>query len=162
MKFDKRYEGVRHFRNYQPLPDGFTEMTVNKLVYSNRGKEVRNFKFGDYVLFRHIDGNLISRPIYGIFIKWTVWDMAMVFNFIEKERAYLNNYYYISNPDTNYEMCLALCDPEIESLPLWDDDIWILGSWNVKPSLSELKSTLYRSLPKDERRDIYLEQLGIK
>lgn len=160
--FNNRYEAVRDFRNYQPLPDNFNEPTINNMIYSSKIAVRDSFKFGDYVLFRHIKNDkVISRPIYGIFTKWTVWDMALVFNIVEKERAYLWNYSFISNPDINYEMCLGLCDPEVESFALWGEDIWVLGSWSQKPSISELKSALYNSLPKDEKRDLYLEQLGI-
>jgi len=161
--FNKKYEAINDFRNYQPLPENFDEDTISTMMHSSKIRVRDNFKFGDYVLFRNIKEGKISRPIYGIFIRWNVWDMALVFNVIEKERAYIYNYSYISNPDINYEMCLGLCDPEVESFALWgDEDVWVLGSWSQKPTISELKSALYKSLPKDERRDLYLEQLGIK
>lgn len=99
-----------------------------------------NWKFGDWILIRHVtptDSSYIiaSRPILGVFVGMSAWDQAMAVNFVESPRAYLQ-----------YEECFYDSDPVVESIALWSDNIIPIGHWKSKPTFSELKGSIKNHL----------------
>jgi len=85
---------------------------------------------GHWILIRHVRPKAecrkekeISRPILALFVGFSLWDHALVVNFVR----------------TNYEL---QGDPKIERIALWSDNILVLGHWNHKPTLSEVKAIL--------------------
>jgi hypothetical protein len=134
MIFQEKYEAKRWFRKYTPyegkvkdeIPDGI--------------------KFGDFVLFRHINGTdkLISRPILGVFVGFSVWDMSLVFQFVEKLRAWEYHHKVITNRELGISLHLASMDREVEYVPLWHDGIKVIQKWGNKPTISQLKQALYK------------------
>jgi len=128
--FDKRYKAVEEFRQYKPYDGG----TISFWTEYNW----KDWKMGDWVLIQYIKGGEeISRPIYGLFIDFSVWDMALVVNIVESKRAYTQNY-GIGVEDSD-GFALAWEDPEVESFELWTGNIRVLGHWKTKPSIKELK-----------------------
>lgn len=134
MIFESRYEAFRWFRKYTPY-EGEVDIRIPE-----------DLKFGDFVLFRHIDGNsgtpTISRPIFGVFVGYSVWDMALVFQFVEKERTWEFSHRVITNKDLNISLLVGALDREVEYVPLWSSGIKVIGYWKTKPTISQLKESL--------------------
>ena len=68
MVFNKLYEARNWFLNYTEF-----ETPVSNFLDLKESWVLGHWKFGDYILFQHIQGDhaieLISRPILGIFTK---------------------------------------------------------------------------------------------
>jgi hypothetical protein len=149
MVFNKLYEARDWFLNYTEF-----EKPVINFWYDY---DFKDWKFGDYILFQHIkDGKLISRPILAIFTSFTVWDQALVINFIQNKRAWTWSHEVITNPENNYKMNICMLDDEIENIQFWTDNIHVLGHWKNRPTLSELKSSLQNKI---ESRDKILSDI---
>ena len=160
MVFNKYNEAVNWFRQYSTIDeslmkDGFYANSIKSTSMSKNP----NLKFGDWFLFQHIKGETISRPILAIFVGFNIWDQALVIQFIESPRAYRNFHHYISNPDINYEMCLAERVVETEQIQFWTDDIKIIGYWKHKPNFKEIKKSLVDDIPTIEYRDMLINRL---
>lgn len=89
------------------------------------------WKFGDKILIQHVtyeeDINpkqyKISHPIYALFVGFSIWDQALVINYVRQvHRAEIDE-----------------LDPKVEQIALWSDNVLVLGHWNYTPSLSEFK-----------------------
>jgi hypothetical protein len=138
MIFESRYEAFRWFRKYSPYEGDVKDEIPEGL------------KFGDFVLFRHIDGDgdgktpTISRPIFGIFVGFSVWDMALVFQFVEKERAWEFSHKVITNKELKIKLHVGALDREVEYIPLWNQSVKIIGQWKSKPTISQLKESLLK------------------
>lgn len=138
MIFESRYEALRWFRKYS--------------IYSGEVKDEmpEDVKFGDFLLFRHIDGDgdgnnpTISRPILGVFVGFSVWDMALVFQFVESERAWEFSHKVITNKELKTKLPLAFRDKEVECIPLWNQSVKVIGKWRNKPTISQLKESLLK------------------
>lgn len=153
MVFKNIHEARNWFLNYLPLEDKVPEFWTQ---YDHK-----SWKFGDYILFQHIkDGKTISRPIYGIFTNFTVWDQALVMGFIQNRRAW-TSHEIITNAERNISYPICCLDDEVEQIQFWTDNIKVLGHWKYKPSISELKSGLYKQYNTSQIRDIMLKQLSI-
>ena len=139
MVFEKLYVARNWFLNYTE----FEKPVINFWYdYDSHG-----WKFGDYVLFQHIkDGKSISRPILGIFTSFTVWDQALVMNFIQNKRAWTFSHELITNPEHGYKMAIGFLDDEIECIQFWTDNINVLGYWKRKPTLTELKTAIKNTI----------------
>jgi hypothetical protein len=135
-QFNNRYEAIKEFRNYQPM----NEEVVDFWTKYDWGK----WKMGDWVLFQYIKcrENKISRPIYGMFVDFTIWDQALVVHIIEKQRAMRWHTDILTNPELDITMRLGELDPEVEAFELWTGNIKVLGHWKTKPRISELKEAL--------------------
>lgn len=107
-------------------------------------------KFGDWIIFQHITYKenvaTISRPILGIFVDYTIWDQALVVNFIESPRAWTAFNKVVTNKELNISMLIAVVDPEVESIPLWNENIKVLGFWKTKPTYQQLKKSIKKSI----------------
>jgi hypothetical protein len=139
MVFEKLYTAKEWFLNYtefeKPVINFWTEY------------DSKDWKFGDFILFQHIkDEKVISRPILGIFTSFTIWDQALVMNFIQNKRAWTFSHELITNPEGGYKMLIGFLDDEIETIQFWTDNINVLGHWKNKPNLSELKSALKNTI----------------
>lgn len=109
----------------------------------------QGWNFGDRILFQHIkpgkgQSSLISRPIYAIFVGWSVWDQALVMHFVENRRAWMNSSSVeIKYNNKEYEpMSVYMHDMEVQHIQFWTDNIKVLGHWDYKPELKELKTAL--------------------
>ena len=168
MIFKNIYKAREWFLNYEPLevsvPEFWTEYNHSK------------WKFGDYILFQHIkqiekphDSDttispthmfVISRPILAIFTSFTVWDQALVVNFIQEKRAWTNHHQVVTNSENNYKMFISTLDDEIENIEFWNDNIYVINHWKNKPNLIELKSSLEKSIiPKHQLREQYISDI---
>lgn len=146
MIFDNLQKAKEWFRQYKPLPDNFDWANCYYHDLQTENAFLPRLEFGDWILFKHIDGHKksISRPILALFIKWSMWDMALVINFIESERAWMwksyHEVYYSNKKD--YSGSPFTFDSEVETIQFWTDDIQVLGHWKQKPTISQLKIAL--------------------
>lgn len=162
MIFDNIHDAKKWFLNYVE----FDNSMVNSFYQSeDLGKD---WKFGDYILLQHIQDNKISRPIYGIFTSFTIWDQALVLQMVENKRAWMySNEVRLKIPEathkgkmpnTNVNICAM--DDEITQFEFWTGDINLLGHWKSKPSISELKDALKKQVRDTSyNRDNTLNQL---
>ena len=140
MQFEKHHEALDWFRQYKPYEGEYIRDW-------NGGK----IDFGNWILFQHIKYDsstkkrTISRPILGIFIEFTVWDMALVLNIIEHPRAWAHFHTVCTNPEHLHYMRISSVDPEVENFPIWDDCIHVVGQWNHKPNMKELREVLNKN-----------------
>lgn len=136
MIFNDYVEGVTWFRNYQELDES---KKVNS-VYSYHFKDL---KFGDWFLFQEIiDNKKISRPILAIFTGLSIWDQAVVVNFVESKRAWMNFHRLYTDSSKNYTEYFIEHDPVIDFVQCWTSDIHLLGHWESRPDLSDLRIAL--------------------
>lgn len=141
MVFKNLYEAKKWFRNYVQLenPGLISDFWTN---YNHK-----DWKFGDYILFQHIhDGKLISRPIYAIFIDFTIWDQAPVLSLVENKRAWTFSHEVVTNAEYDIKMHICCLDSEIENIVFWDDNIYILGHWKNRPTINELRTSLENTI----------------
>lgn len=129
MKFKNKREAVTFFRDYKSFKGVFPD-------YWSNG---RFSQMGEWLLFKHIKhtdkGYNISRPILALVVGHTIWDQALVIEFVEEWRAFhFNNYigdYYIMEEDK-----------DVDHIQFWTDDIEVMGSWKHKPTFRELKKAM--------------------
>ncbi len=135
-QFNSRYEAIKEFRNYQPMNEEVVDFWTKY--------DWKDWKMGDWVLFQYIKcrENKISRPIYGMFVDFTIWDQALVVHIIEKQRAIRWHTNILTNPELDITMRLGELDPEVEAFELWTGNIKVLGHWKTKPTISQLKEAL--------------------
>lgn len=173
MIFKNIHDARDWFLKYKPL----TEKVIS-FCYEYKGQ----WKFGDWILFQHIqqkengekrysvyfpDGKLkcqvhtfeeaklqgekdirqdheqeISRPILAIFTNYKIWDQALVINFVQPQRAWMQSHEVITNPEINYSMKAAEIDDEVQAIQFWTDNIKVIAHWKQKPSIKELKQAL--------------------
>lgn len=136
-QFKNRHEAIQEFRSYRP--------TDEKVVSFWTKYNWQDWEMGDWVMIQYVkyrDGqNLISRPIYGMFVGVSVWDQALVIHLIEKPRAWMCHAEILTNPELGIYMNLATLDPETEPFELWTSNIKVLGHWKRKPTIGELKKS---------------------
>jgi hypothetical protein len=89
-----------------------------------------NWKFGDWILIQHVENDTeevkISTPIYALFAGFSIWDQALVINYVEEIHC----------------MKIDNADPEVKQIALWHDNAIVLGHWKHKPTVTELKAAL--------------------
>ena len=141
MKFEKHHEALKWFRQYKPYDGKYIDWQGGKV------------NFGDWILFQHIDYDdrtktrSISRPILGLCVGFSCWDMALVLNIVEETRAWMNFHKVLTNPDPKHlhYMTISSLDPEVESFPIWDDCIHEIAHWSHRPNFKELKEALSKN-----------------
>lgn len=149
MIFEEREEAFRWFRQYRPS-------TESERSFPLHPREVDRLRMGEWFLFRHIEHGegegeyYTSRPILGLFIDYSVWDMAMVVNMVEPPRAWWNSHQVITNKERGYGMHIVMMDPVVESFPLWTSNIKVIAKWNHRPSWKELKRELVAEPVRDK------------
>lgn len=140
LVFKNVHQAKSHFREYRELKDN--EDNPHLYMYDVK------LKFGDYILFNHLDYNkkpcLISKPILAIYIESTLWDMAEVLNFIEIPRRHDYDYQieHLGRDGNKYYSYSFELNREIELLPMWFDNIKLIAKWDKKPTFSEIKSAI--------------------
>ena len=163
MTFDDIHEARRWFLDYKEL-DKQTDDTIINFWYKY---DFKNWRFGDYILFQHIENNSshsvtgipivslsIGRPQYAIFTSFTIWDQALVMQFVESKRAWMHFTDIVTNKESGYKMPMSTLDDEVEAIQFWTDNIHVLGHWKAKPNLSELKIALKNKIiPLKESRE---------
>ena len=162
MDFNSLYEARNWFLNYKEF-----ETPVIGFWYNY---DFNSLKFGDYILFQHIKSlNLnnqmvISRPILAIFTSFTIWDQALVLNFIQNKRAWTYSNSCISNPENGYKMLIGHMDDEIENIQFWTDNIHVLHHWKTKPSLSQLRLGLKNQITNRDNKinDILFREIIVQ
>lgn len=141
MIFDSTYEAYKWFRRYEIYTDA--DFDFNTEGYWLQTQDKLNMKMGDWFLFRHVkDGSLISRPILGLFVGHTIWDQALVIEYVEQKRAWGWSHEVITNKELNYSMHINQLDQEVDHVQFWTDDIKVLGHWKSKPTRAELRAAL--------------------
>ena len=152
-KFKTREDARDWFRSYTPLAnqepgqgDDSAEIALLKIP------------IGHWILFQytHSVWNAspakfeISRPVFGLFVGISIWDQATVVNIVEKKRAWMWWSEVLNNPAPEFSKFytrVAELDPEVESFELWTGSIDLLGHWEVKPTISELKAAMQKATP---------------
>lgn len=138
MIFNKLYEAKNFVRDYKPI-------SFEKDKFPNHLENDPILKFGQYILFQHVKIEnkqpLISKPILGLFVGYSIWDMAAVINIVELPRAYIysEKIQVVTNPKLNISLPIFELDPQVENFVLWHDDIIILGIYNNKPNWKNLR-----------------------
>jgi|GEM_PF-6158626 len=66
--------------------------------------------------------------------------------FIENKRAWTFSHKVITNPERDIKMHICCLDDEIENIVFWDDNIYVLGHWKNRPTISELKIALLNTI----------------
>ena len=105
---------------------------------------------GQWLLFQHIRSLHnskdfeISRPILVMFLDHTIWDQALVIEFVESRKSYQNIHKYKNNYG---EFELSNLDIQTEQIQFWTDDINILGIFDSKPNFKEIRKA-YKNIIK--------------
>lgn len=134
-QYTNKFDAINEFRNYQHTDEDIIDFWT-KYDWSK-------WKMGDWVLIQYVKrGKEISRPIFGVFVGCSIWDMALVVNIVESPRAWRWSTEILTNPELEIYMNLGGFDPEVESFELWTANIKVLGHWKNKPSIGELKESL--------------------
>lgn len=158
MIFESIHDARKWFLNYVE----FDESKVNSFYESpTMGK---GWKFGDYILFQHIEKGKISRPIYGIFTSFTVWDQAIVLQMVENKRAWTYSNKVLGRSDKlkgpPNSFYISTYDDQITQIEFWTGDINLLGHWRYRPSIPELKESLRKQVGNTSyNRDQTLDKL---
>lgn len=146
MKHFESVEKAREWaRQYRPI-----DVNPEWYIYI---KDKQLLAFGDWILFQHIKYErksdtehqaFASRPLFGLFTNWTLWDMALVLNFVEKPRAYMHH--CTTEKDEKWVMPIYTNDDDVQTFQQWTENIHMLGIWKNKPSITELKTAYANKL----------------
>lgn len=139
MKFDTLEEAYKYYRGWKPygglLPDYWME-------HDNKPE------MGDWALIQEItndDGkNFISKPQLILVIGHTIWDQALVLEYVEPSRRF-HIQAQIRHPKEEhkeYFYRLGTQDKKVDHVVFWDDDMIVLGQWKSKPTFRELRKAL--------------------
>lgn len=132
MRFETREEAYQHFVRYASLPKE-TKLPDYWMNYKDKPK------MGDWLLFRHIcNEKEISEPILALVIGHTIWDQALVLEYVTEWRTWEANTEYNCNPKYNLYVSLSFIDKETKQIQFWTDDIQVLGHWKIKPNFKQL------------------------
>lgn len=149
MRFDNIEEAREWFRKYTPI----SEEEDRKIPFFWDDLPEHKWKFGDWILIQHIQPSeygskdrVISRPILAIFTNFKIWDQALVINFVQPRRAWEYAHEVITNPEIGYSMPIGTLDDEIEAIQFWTDNIKVLGHWESKPSIGQLKEAMIKKI----------------
>lgn len=133
--FNKLYEARNWFRDYKPSDE--------KVPWFSYRSDL-TYHFGDWVLFQHIkysnNQTVMSRPIFGICVGFTVWDQALVLEFVENTRAW-ESFSFLSG-EFDSEEPISHKDREIQHFQFWTENIKPLGIWKSRPTITELREAL--------------------
>lgn len=146
MVFDNIHKAREWFLDYVDYDESLVESFYNS---TDLGKD---WKFGDYILLQHIQGespgnSKISRPIYGIFTSFTIWDQALVLQMVENKRAWMySNKVRLQGEYSHISVDICTMDDSISQFEFWTGDIYLLGHWKYKPSVSQIKEGLKKQV----------------
>ena len=137
---DKSYRDVCLGHKKITLVDG--EFTSK---YNNYVSTHTKLEFGDIFLFEavewHKNDGTLSYPEIGLFVRYNIYDQALVTEYIPKERTWMNNLEYVCNPDPDKMYKVPVSDKKTEVVDFieWYDTLYIYGKWDKMPSWKELK-----------------------
>ena len=137
MVFENIENAKDWFRQYKP----FNKNTEYNSYYKNFNTYNLKDCQGQWILFQHIKSIYnskdfeISRPILALFLGHTIWDQALVIEFVEPRKAYQQRHKYKNNTG---EYDLFYLDIQTEQIQFWTDDINVMGIFNSKPNYKEI------------------------
>lgn len=137
MQFKTIKEVEEKFNKYEDLSE------IDKLKNISYWTEHKKFpKMGDWMLFKHVqnhdDGkeSEISKPILGLIIGHTIWDQALVLEYVTEWRGYEINSEVLIN---DCYWSISINDKEVKHIQFWSDNIIVLEQWKNKPTFRELR-----------------------
>lgn len=126
------YEEVVSSREvYRELPE---DIEYFKKYYSNG-----NLKFGDFFLYQTISDNHMTYPKLAVFIGYNFADMALVYQFVNSPRTWMNNVKFCSNEKLNRYSTVSEYGYSVTDFIEWGDEIYIFKIWKSMPNWKELK-----------------------
>ena len=147
MKFEKVWEAKEWFRQYRIIED-----TGEVPWFCYHSPVADKLKMGDWFMFQYMKhekkGEVkVSRPILGMFIQYSIWDMATVVNLIEPAtRAFHGSLMIGKHDEENNGYPYILMDAEVECFDNWHNNFHVLGHWTHKPSKQEIKQAILKQL----------------
>jgi hypothetical protein len=137
--YDTIGEALNEFWEYKP--------NTTEIPFFTYTESAIGWRFGDYFLFQHINENKeIGRPRLGIFVKWNICDQALAMLFIENDRAWMSNTEIVTNKDLNIKLPMNNLESNFHEIIFWYENIHLLGHWNRKPTISQLKESLCQKI----------------
>jgi len=138
MKFLTLKEAEAHFYPYLPLSE-----TDKAKEISYWDKYLEKPTMGEWLLFKHVmrdeNSESISRPILGLVVGHTFWDMALVLEYVTEWRAWeCNSKVLNTNVDSYYP--IVDNDKTVKHIQFWTDNIIVIGHWEYKPKFKELRA----------------------
>lgn len=150
---------------YKPI-----ELSNDHFKNHHKKYELKEQLIGKFFLYEKLissdnsDTYVISYPKLGLFIDTYLVDMAIEVEWIDVRRnwEYKLEYEYEYNGQT---FTTLACEDrsEIQNIVIWHDQLYIYGSWDIKPTYKELKQayekTLWYGKTKEERRDLNIGRI---
>jgi len=127
MKFKNKQECISHFRKYTSYEGELPNYWLNP--------EKPNM--GQLMLFSIIKDKTISTPILGLVVGHTVWDQALVLEYIEPYRAYHSNSRILNAKGELYHRLMEH-DQEVQFVQSWTDDIKVYKIWDNRPKVKDM------------------------
>jgi|GEM_PF-6009105 len=142
MIFKTIEEAKEHFYTYSEIPEGKYNPNKEWYTYHYDPKP----EMGDWLLFQHIKGKTISRPIFALCCGHTVWDQALVLEYVEPWRTWFSNL-YIGDPEdldedgdpNSADWFISYIYKECKQIQFWTENIRVLGFWKTKPKFRQLR-----------------------
>ena len=109
-------------------------------------------EFGDVFLFETIcdshSKSILKYPEIGVFVKYNIYDQALVTEYVTKNRTWMDRVKYNSNPDPKYNYWMPISDrvSEVVDFVEWSDSIYIYGKWDKMPGWKELKKSYQKTM----------------
>lgn len=142
MEYKTIEEVYDKFAKYEPLSD------VDKINSKSYWYEYEPLPvMGEWILFKHVKTiypkgveyeSLISKPILGLVVGHTVWDQALVLEYVTEWRGFEVNSEVFTG---GYYDSIALGDKKVKHIQFWTDNIIVLGHWKTKPTFFELRQS---------------------
>lgn len=143
MEFQTIQEAEKIFNPYLPLIK-----TDSKKEISYWDEYDPKPKMGEWLLFKHIkienDTLVVSRPILGLVVGHTIWDMALVLEYVTEWRAW-EHWCQIYNPKATEYYSISCENKKVKHIQFWTDNIIVIGHWQHKPSFRELRAALKKN-----------------
>lgn len=122
--------------------------------------------FGKYFLYetiKEINGvKYLSYPKLGLFINTYLRDMAVEVEWVDVRRTWEYNLEY-EIEGGKYKNLACDCVTKLNSIVIWNDSIYVYGSWDIKPTYKQLRpayeNTLWFGRSITDKRDIKLKRL---
>lgn len=132
--------------------------------YSLKEYMVGKFFLYEKLLSRGNDIYHVSYPKLGLFIDTYMVDMAVEAEWIDVRRTWEYKVEYEYEHNNNIFTNLVCEDRnELQSLIVWHHQLYVYGSWDVKPNIKELRQayekTLWYGKTIEEQRDININRI---
>ena len=125
MKFTTLSEAEAHFSPYTPLST--TDILKGMCYWTEYLKKPT---MGEWLLFKHVkrdeNTSTISKPILGLVVGHSIWDMALVLEYVTEWRAWEHNT-EVLNPNVKCHYPIASNDKTVKHIQLWTDNIIVIG-----------------------------------